>query len=178
MSLPHINSVNLCKIHEFTEKLLGRVPALETMGKLKEINECLRFALDKLQEIRADLVRMGNGWQEWIFPELAEALESWNQRNPTTLRENKFQKSFKANQFKVECFYCDQSDHNSADCEKVKSVLDSRKILSEKRLCFNCTGTKHRAADCRNNRKCDRAGRRMERMKNGDAAAYEEEKRR
>ena len=48
------------------------------------------------------------------------------------MRENKFQKSFKANQFKVECFYCDQSDHKSADCEKVKSVSDRRKILSEK----------------------------------------------
>ena len=36
MSLPHINSVNLKKIHEFTEKLLGCVLALETMDKLKE----------------------------------------------------------------------------------------------------------------------------------------------
>ena len=37
MSLPHINSVNLKKIHEFTEKLLGSVLALEAMDKLKEI---------------------------------------------------------------------------------------------------------------------------------------------
>ena len=37
MSPPHINSVNLKKIHEFTEKLLGSVLALETMDKLKEI---------------------------------------------------------------------------------------------------------------------------------------------
>ena len=70
------------------------------------------------------------------------------------MRESEIQKSFKINQFKVECIYCEQSDHKSADCEKVKSVSDRRKILSEKRLCFNCTGTKHRTADCRSNQKC------------------------
>ena len=154
MSLLHINSVNLYKIHEFTEKLLGSVHALETMGKLKETNGYLRLTLDKLQGIRADLVRMDNGWQEWKFPQLVDALESWTRRNPITLRENKIDKSFKSNQFKVECVYCDQSDHKSAGCEKVKSVSDRRKILSEKRLCPSCTGTKHPAANCRSNRKC------------------------
>ena len=68
MSLSHINSVNPYKIHEFTEELLGSVQALETMGKLKEINGYVRLTLDKLQGIREDLVRMNNGWQEWKFP--------------------------------------------------------------------------------------------------------------
>ena len=36
MSLAYINSVNLHKIHEFTEKLLGSAQALETMGKRKK----------------------------------------------------------------------------------------------------------------------------------------------
>ena len=34
MSLPHINNSNPYKIHEFSEKLLSCVQALETMGKL------------------------------------------------------------------------------------------------------------------------------------------------
>ena len=34
MSLPHINNSNPYKIHEFSEKLLSSVQALETMGKL------------------------------------------------------------------------------------------------------------------------------------------------
>ena len=110
------------------------------MAKLKEINGYVRLTLDKLQGIRADLVRKDNGWHEWKFPQLAEALESWARWNPITLKENKIQKSFKANQFKVEYVYCNQSDHKPADCEKVKSVSDRRKILSEKKLCFNVTG--------------------------------------
>ena len=36
--LLHIYGVNIYKIHEFTEKLLGSVHALEAIGKLKKIN--------------------------------------------------------------------------------------------------------------------------------------------
>ena len=81
MSLPHINSVNLYKVYEFNEKLRGSVQALKTMGKLKEINGYVRLTFDKLQGIKADLVRMDNGWQEWKFQQLVKALESWTRRN-------------------------------------------------------------------------------------------------
>ena len=132
MSLPHINSVNLYKIDELTEKfrnshqrcsikkvflkisqnsqenrcfpvnfakflrtsflqnttgrLLGSVQALETMGKLKVISGYVRLALDKLQGIREDLVRIDDGWQGWKFSQLVEALGSWTRGNPLTLR--------------------------------------------------------------------------------------------
>ena len=154
MSLPHINSLKFYKIHEFTEKLLRNVQAVETTDKFKEINGYVRLTLYKMHRIRADLVRKDNRCQERKFPQLVEALENWIQRNPIALRKNKFQKSFKASQFRVECAYCDQSDHKSANCEKIKSVFDRRKILSEKRLCFNRTRTKYCAADCRSNEKC------------------------
>ena len=62
MSLPHINNSNSYKIYEFSEKLLSSVQALETMGKLKEINGYVRLTLDKLQGIRADLVRTDDDW--------------------------------------------------------------------------------------------------------------------
>ena len=57
-------------------RLLGSVQALETMGKLKVINGYVRLALDKLQGIREDLVRINDGWQGWKFPQLVEALGS------------------------------------------------------------------------------------------------------
>ena len=67
MSLPHINNSNPYKIHEFSEKLLSDVQALETMGKLKEINGYVRLTLDKLQGVRADLVRTDDDLQDWNF---------------------------------------------------------------------------------------------------------------
>ena len=43
ISFTHINRVNLYKIHEFTEKLLGSVKVMKAMGKLKEINRYVRL---------------------------------------------------------------------------------------------------------------------------------------
>ena len=81
VSLSHINNASPYKIHVFTEKFLSSVQALETMGKLKEINGYVRLTLDKLQGIRADLVRTENNWQDWKVQQLVEALENWTCRN-------------------------------------------------------------------------------------------------
>ena len=161
MSLPHISNSNPYKIHEFSEKLLSSVQALETMGKRKEINGYVRITLDKLQGIRADLVRTDDDWQDWKFPQLVEALENWTCRNPKPRnrkplsednRANPYRnpnKVYHANQPQTECVYCKKSDHKSADYQTVKTTTErSRKLLSEKKLCFNCTKPKHRAGDC------------------------------
>ena len=49
MSLPQINNANSQKIHDFLEKLLCSVQALDTMGKIKEMNGYVRVTLQKLQ---------------------------------------------------------------------------------------------------------------------------------
>ena len=75
MSLPKINHANPQKIHEFSEKLLCRVQALDTIGKIREMNGCVRVTLDKLLCIRGDLVRNDDNWQGWKFQLFVEALE-------------------------------------------------------------------------------------------------------
>ena len=75
MSLPQINNANRQKIHDFLEKLLCSVQVLDTMGKIKEMNGYVRLTLDKLQGIRADLVRNDDSWQGWKFQQSVEALE-------------------------------------------------------------------------------------------------------
>ena len=77
MSLPHINNANPQKIHDFSGKLLCSVQALDPMGKIKEMIGYVRVTLDKLQGIRADLVRNDDNWQGWKFQQLVEALEKW-----------------------------------------------------------------------------------------------------
>ena len=52
------------------------------MGKLGEIKGLTRAALDKLEGIRAYLVRTDDNWQEWGFPQLVNALIQWTERNP------------------------------------------------------------------------------------------------
>ena len=47
------------------------------------------------------------------------------------------------------CVYCDKTGHFAANCPKVSSVGDRKKILTKKQLCFNCTGDRHRGESCR-----------------------------
>ena len=49
MSLPQTNNANPQKTNDFPETLLCSVQALDTMGKIKELNEYVRVRLDKLQ---------------------------------------------------------------------------------------------------------------------------------
>ena len=62
MPLPEINDANPQKIHEFSEKLLCSVQALDTMEKIKEMNGYVRVTLNKMQGIRADLERNDGNW--------------------------------------------------------------------------------------------------------------------
>ena len=157
MSLPHINNSNPYKIHEFSENLLSSVQAQETIGKLKEINGYVILTLDKLQGIRADLVRTDHDLQDWKFSQLVEALENWTCRNPKPLnhkplsednRANPYRnpnKIYQANQHQIDWASCKKSDHKTADRQTVKTTSERRKLLSEKKLCFNCTKLKHHA---------------------------------
>ena len=81
VGLPSITYYNVPKILEFYEKLLINVKSLETMSKLNQINGYVQITLDKLQPIRADLVRLDTSWQEWAFPQLVEALRVDNQKS-------------------------------------------------------------------------------------------------
>ena len=57
MSRPVIYGSNPNKILEFSETLSPNLQALETMGRIKEVNGYVRMALDKLDGIRGDLQR-------------------------------------------------------------------------------------------------------------------------
>ena len=87
IGLSTIHGVDTAKIHVFHEKLTSHIQVLETMGKVKEIGGFVRATLDKLPDIRADLVRLDDDWQEWGFPELIESLRKWCDRNPIPSRD-------------------------------------------------------------------------------------------
>ena len=174
ISLPVIHGSQPTKINEFYEKLLTHVQALETMGKLSEVNGYVRLTLDKVPGIRADLVRLDDDWHEWKFFHLLEALKKWCERNPTPSTElanfsqykpqgagpgksPRKERAFNAREETIRlktCVYCKSEKHKSVDCEQVKDIAGRRKILSESKLCFNCTGPKHRASQCQCKTNC------------------------
>ena len=107
----------------------------DTMHKLRDIKEYVRLTLDKLREIRADLVRLGDEWQEWDFPKLVESLRKWTDRNLKAIhnsekhekykRENIFQikeqesKNFESYPKTRACIYCWKSGYKAIKCESV-----------------------------------------------------------
>ena len=101
-------------------------------------------------------MRTCNDWQEWKFPQLVEDLENWTCRNPKPLNHKSSFEDNGVNSYRNpnECVYCKKSDHESADCQTVKTISERRKLLSEKKLCLNFTKPKHRAADCRSSKIC------------------------
>ena len=64
MSLPQIDNQNPEKVQDFSGKLLCSVQALDTMGKIKEMNGYVRVTLVKLPGIRANLVRNDDNWTD------------------------------------------------------------------------------------------------------------------
>ena len=169
MSLQPVHGTQPWKIHEFYDKLVINIQALETMGQLIEVSGYVRLVLDKLPGIRADLVRMDDNWQEWKFPELVEALRKWCERNPIPHveqpsfdhssrppRKEKFLHMKKHERTVKACVYCTSSTHKSSDCQAVKIVTEQKWHLSQNKLCFNCTGAKHRASDCNSSINCQK----------------------
>ena len=98
------------------------------MGKEKEIRGYVRLTLDKLPDIRADLVRLDDNWQEWGFPQLVEGLRKWCERNPVPLdgnhgrrdkgRDPLLQAKQEGGKHRV-CVYCKSEEHKSVDCDKI-----------------------------------------------------------
>jgi hypothetical protein len=169
LGFPTINSVNMKKIHEFSEKLTYCVQALETLKNLERVNGAVSMTLDKLSSIRGDLVRTDTDWENWDFVKPVEALKQWCRRNPidkTTERDDehprKRDKLFHVSRQRLNprgCTYCDNDEHKANECTKVTLTSARKQILSKKRLCFNCAAGNHKASDCPSKtscRKCDK----------------------
>ena len=63
MALPMITGSNP-KIPVLYTNLLFNIQSLETLRKLKEISGYVSMSIDKLQEIKGDLVRTEYNWRE------------------------------------------------------------------------------------------------------------------
>ena len=79
--LPVVQNSHPNCTHDFYEKLVIRGQALDTMNRLKEINGYVKWTLDKLPGICADLVRIDEHCQDRIFLQFIDVLRKWTTRN-------------------------------------------------------------------------------------------------
>ena len=93
----HINCITVVfgshpnKVHDFYEKLMSSVKALETMTKYRDRNDNVRSTLDKLHDIYVTYLRLYDIWQDWnlLVVELVEALRYWTEINPKIIISDK-----------------------------------------------------------------------------------------
>ncbi|XP_046862875.1 uncharacterized protein LOC124456481 [Xenia sp. Carnegie-2017] len=154
MDLPHISGANSRKIAEFSEKLNHSVQALETLGKLKDVQGNVSMTLDKLPAIRGDLVRNDPKWESWDFSKLTEAVRHCTRQNPVCEKESdtpgwKSRRSEKVFHTKEKgvCVYR-EGNHKSGECKVISTVKERKAILVKKKLCFNCKAGQHDANAC------------------------------
>ena len=173
LDLPYTATTNPKKVQEFYEKLAYCVQSLETLKQLDAVNGTVSMTLEKLPNIRGDLVRNDPNWETWNFIQLTEAIRLWTRRNPVGSNKaedsNKKQRQnggyhFQTQQIKGKqrraCVYCNAESHRSWECDSVSTMEERRKLLSTKKLCFNCTGPSHRASECRSTMTCKHCNKR------------------
>ena len=150
------------KIRDFYERLSKNFDALQTLEEEYMLRGFVMTTLKKLPQVKPDLVRVDDNWEEWNMKELIENLRKWLQRNKTDdssadsgdsrRRERHWYTKGKRENGREprgpSCLYC-QGDHWGEACEVFNTVEKRRKFFHEKKLCFNCGREGHGANYCR-----------------------------
>ena len=110
--------------------------------------------LNKLPQVKPDLVRVDENWEDWSMEDLIDALQKWLRRNNTETSTEQHKKSEKHFTLRGEkptpyCLFCRKQDHWSANCTIVTELVHRRKFFMDHSLCFNCGRSGHRAEQCR-----------------------------
>jgi hypothetical protein len=65
ITLPVIKGTNYENIQEFYEKLSKNYNALQTLGEGNMLKGLVMTTLNKLPNVKPDLVRIDESWEEW-----------------------------------------------------------------------------------------------------------------
>lgn len=151
---------NYDKVREFYETLCKNYDALQTLGKDSMLKGLVVSTLNKLPQVKPDLVRIDDDWEDWDMKSLLKAIQGWLKRNkveemPSKEYENSRRReqtwyTQKGGEFQGKskgpvCIYC-KGEHWGDQCE---ALTKRRQFFIENRLCFNCGRAGHRESKCR-----------------------------
>ena len=160
------------KVLAFYEKLSRNYDALQTLGEHTKLDGFVMCTLNKLPQVKPDLVRTDDGWEEWNMENLIDNLQKWLRRNKSEdsskpqhdnpRKDNRERTMYtqrggdKDGKLAARCVFC-QSDHWSDKCKSYVTAEQRKKFFVEKKLCFNCASPGHRGNECRS-RGCHHCG--------------------
>ena len=147
------------KVKEFYEKASKSFDALQTLGQADMLKGFVLSTLNKLPNIKSDLVRTDNEWESWSMKDLLDNLQQWLKRNKMTAelskssdhpkRERQWwtQKGEKKSKDR-KCLFCEEN-HWSDTCPSQDTKEKRKAFFVACRLCFNCGSSGHRANECK-----------------------------
>ena len=74
---------NYSKVQESYEKLSKNLDALLTLEEVEKLHRFVLATLNKLPQVKPDLVRVDENWEDWSMEDLIDALQRWLTRNST-----------------------------------------------------------------------------------------------
>ena len=168
ITLPVIKGTNYDKIQEFYEKISKNHDALQTLGEGDMLKGLVMTTLNKLFNVKPDLVRTDESWEKWEMGQLIDNLQKWLRRNKSSdgkgqgepqKRERHWftQKHNESSQGPKEkpsraCIFCKNQRWSDA-CDTYSTLEKRKRFFVENKLCFNCGRPGHSANKCRS-REC------------------------
>ena len=83
INLTPVKGTSYDKVRDFHERLSESFDSLQTLGEEYILSGFVMTTLKKLPQVKPDLVRVDDNWEEWDMKELIENLRKWVQRNKT-----------------------------------------------------------------------------------------------
>ena len=162
IKLQTVRGRNYDKVCEFYEVLCKNYDALQTLDEEAMLKGLVVSTLNKLPQVKPDLVRIDDEWEDWDMKKLLAAIQGWLKRNKTDeipgkehenprKRERHWYARGGGEQGKGKspvCIYC-KGTHWGDQCTSYDSIAKRRQFFVENRLCFNCGRAGHRESKCR-----------------------------
>ncbi|XP_068738985.1 uncharacterized protein [Montipora capricornis] len=153
INLPVTRESNYERVREFYEKLSKNYDPLQTLGEGEMLKGFVLSTLNKLPQVKPDLVRTDEGWEDWNMEKLIDSIQKWLKRNNAEdnykdQTETKRKERHYFSQKEPHCLFCDQK-HWGDSCPTYNTIAKGREFFTAKRLCYNCARSGHTGKECR-----------------------------
>ena len=138
VNLPVVKGSNYLKIQEFYESVSRNYDALLSLGKADMLRRFVMSTLHKLPQVRPDIVRTDENWENWDMEALINNLQQWLKKhkvddvpgNSGGVRPKREKHWFSGERKDPVCIFC-TGKHWVDACEVVKTMEAQHRTLGK-----------------------------------------------
>ena len=141
VNLPVIKGSSYLKIQEFYDSVSRNYDALLTMGEADMLRGFVMSTLNKIPQVRPDIVRTDENWEDWDMEALINNLRQWLKRHKVddasgdsgVTRPKREKHWYNKEKGDPVCIFC-EGKHWGDACEVVNTIEARRQFFQEKKL--------------------------------------------